>query len=133
MPRASASIPPAYLAKHGIEPPKQERHSKYNAKPTEYNGVTYASKLEAETAAQLDLLVKAGVVTGWEGQVPFQLHAGIVYVADFVVCYANGGPRTVDTKGVETPVFKLKRKLFEDLYGPLDVIKRAADIPVEGR
>lgn len=131
MPRASASISPAYLAKHGIAPPK--RGSKYSAQQTEYNGTTYASKLEAETAAQLDLLVKTGVVTEWEGQVPFQLHAGIVYRADFVVHYKDGGPRTIDSKGMETPEFKLKRKLFEDLYGPLDVIKRAADIPVEGR
>lgn len=129
--RFSSGINPDRLKAAG-EDVKPQRNGKYNAHRTEYNGVRYASKLEADTARHLDLLKKGGYVTGWEAQVPFQLHAGIVYRADFVIQYKKGKPRALDSKGMQTPEFKLKRRLFEDLYGPLDVIGRADEVPLEG-
>jgi hypothetical protein len=39
------------------------------------------------------------------------------YVADFLVTYKDGTEKVVDVKGFETPVFKIKRILFELKYG----------------
>ncbi len=43
----------------------------------------------------------------------------ISYVADFRVTYMDGRVEIEDVKGVETEVFKLKRKLFEAAYPDL--------------
>lgn len=108
------------------------RNGKYNAARTPYNGVIYDSKLEAAAAAMLDLMQVGGLVTRWERQPTFDLHAGISYRADFRVWYAVGGPRTIDMKGHPTADFKLKKRLYESLYGPLDVVKTVQDLPTVG-
>lgn len=110
------------------------RRSKYGAVRTEYNGRTYASKLEASFARRLDELKAAGVVLGWVPQMRYDLGAGIAYAADFLVMYAEGENRVIDAKGYETPEFRLKRKLFRERYGfDLDVLKNPAHIPTKGR
>lgn len=43
----------------------------------------------------------------------------ISYVADFKVTYKDGRVEIEDVKGVETEVFKIKRKLFEAAYPDL--------------
>lgn len=125
----ASDVNPAYLKRHGIETPKR---AKYGNKKTAYDGVEYDSALEANCAAQLDRMKRAGLVTGWDRQVKFPLAAGVKYVADFYVVYATGNPRVIDAKGVELPMFKLKRKLFEEKYGPLTVVTDWQAIPAEG-
>jgi hypothetical protein len=99
--------------------------SKYNAKPTIYNGARYASKRESEVAAMLDTMKKArgkDRVDSWVGQPRFPLLVNGVkvctYVADFMVVYADNRTEIWDVKGVLTPVFKLKMKLYEALGNP---------------
>jgi hypothetical protein len=109
------------------------RRNKFNAKPTVYNGVRYASKAEAAHAARLDLLKSAKGrerVVEWEAQWPFELWAwgvgevgrgGVssiiaIYKADFRVRYADGHIEVHEVKGYETPLWKLKRKIFEANY-----------------
>lgn len=129
----ASDINPEYLKRHGIDIPRS-KGSKYGNRRTTYAGVTYDSGLEALVAAQLDFMQRTtGEVTRWERQVTFDLGAGITYRADFVVHYATGAARTIDAKGVLTPEFKLKRKLFEEKYGPLDIVKKWQDTPTEGR
>ena len=43
----------------------------------------------------------------------------ITYIADFRVTYADGHQEIVDVKGMETEIFKLKRKIFEYRYPEL--------------
>lgn len=131
MARTAAGVSAEYLAKCGIEAPK--KRSKYGAVRTEYDGRVYDSALEATAAAHLDLLMRDGLVLEWEPQPTFDLSAGITYRADFWVRYATGAPRVIDMKGVQTDVFKLKRRLYEHLYGPLDVVKTVAGLPSTGR
>src|SRR5215475_11708938 len=52
--------------------PATARPNKYRAVPTQYGGVRYDSKAEAERAAQLDLMVRAGEVKFWVRQVTFR-------------------------------------------------------------
>jgi hypothetical protein len=125
----ASGINPAKLS--DSDTPKPRR--KYGNIHTEYNGEIYHSVLEANAAAQLDLYKRLGYVTAWERQVAYTVGPGIRYICDFRVEYATGSPRTIDMKGLETAEFKLKRKLFEHLYGPLDVYKRYGDIPMVGR
>ena len=125
----------AYAARTGLSIPRSEeaaKRSKYGAVRTAHAGIVYDSKVEAATAAMLDLMQAAGVVTCWERQVSYDLGAGITYRCDFRVHYPTGQPHVIDVKGVELPAFKLKRKLFEK-YHPLTVIRTPQELPTEGR
>lgn len=101
------------------------KRSKYNARRTEYNGRTYDSAAEAAYAAELDLKKKAGLIREWIPQVRVPLEVNGIkictMVMDFQVFYpvASGLQSQVEyieVKGFETPVYKLKRKLFEAIY-----------------
>ncbi|WP_051517111.1 DUF1064 domain-containing protein [Deinococcus phoenicis] len=134
MARFSAGITPEALARAGVDAPKPARNGKYNARRTTYAGVTYDSKLEADAAAQLDLMKQGGLVLDWEPQPVFDLGAGVSYVGDFLVHYVTGLPRVIDTKGVITAVFRIKQKLFEEKYSyEIDVVKKVSQMPLEGR
>lgn len=91
------------------------RH-KFGAVRTEVNGRKYASKAEARYAQKLAVQKAAGQVIGWLEQVPFHLPGGVKYVCDFQVFEADGTVRFVEVKGMETPVWKVKKKLVEEVY-----------------
>lgn len=99
------------------------RSGKYNARKTWYGDRLFDSQLEANYAAELDILVRARVVSKWEPQVkmPIVVLGKKVcdYYIDFVVYYADGRVDYVEVKGHETDVWKLKWKLFEVLYPDL--------------
>jgi len=48
----------------------------------------------------------------------------IIYRADFRVTYTDGHQEIEDVKGMETEIFKLKRKMFEYRYPDLTLIVR---------
>lgn len=114
-------------------PPKyqeqvRQKESKYHARKTTLDGITFDSKFESEHYASLRLLERAGVITNLKLQPRFELQEGfeykgrrirkIEYVADFE--YIKDGKRIVeDCKGVKTDVYKIKRKLF--LYKYRDI------------
>jgi hypothetical protein len=97
--------------------------NKYNAKKTEYGGVLYDSKREAEYAMELDWLKKAGQVLSWERQVPYVMEVNgkkiCKYTVDFLVTYKDGTVIAEEVKGMRTAAFNLKWKLFEALYPKL--------------
>jgi len=99
------------------------RKSKYRAIPTLLDGIRFASKSEAKRYGQLKLLQLAGEIRWFTCQVPFHLGAGVRYVSDFLIVYADGRVEVEDVKGVETAMFKVKRRLFEAAYQPLVVVK----------
>lgn len=104
----------------------EKQDSKYHAKKTEVDGITFDSKKEADYYASLKLLEKAGEVSDIELQPRFELQEPFVcdgkkerkieYVADFSFMQ-NGKRVVVDVKGMRTQVYKLKRKLFLYKYG----------------
>ena len=105
--------------------------SKYRNVPTVIDGLRFSSKAEAARYSELKLLQAANQVRWFIRQPRFDLGNGIVYVADFLVVW-NADETTFsdtrvtveDVKGVETDVFKLKRKLFEAQYGELTLITK---------
>jgi hypothetical protein len=101
--------------------------TKYHAKLTIIDGIKFASKKEASRYAELKLLQKAGIIKTFSLQPEFVLQEGyrrkdgkairaIKYIADFKVEYPDGHIEIEDTKGMQTDVFKLKRKLLEAKY-----------------
>ncbi|KAF1366765.1 DUF1064 domain-containing protein [Yokenella regensburgei] len=92
------------------------KKTKYGNKKTVIDDITFDSKKEADYYCELKLLKKAGRVRTFLMQVPFHLPGGVVYKADFMVFYDDGLVDVVDTKGVRTQVYILKKKQVEALY-----------------
>ena len=102
--------------------------SKYNARKTVVDGITFDSKKEAARYQELRLMVRGGLIHDLEHQVAFTLipsqqnelgrtiERPVTYVADFV--YKEGSRQVVeDCKGVRTPVYVLKRKMMLYFHG----------------
>lgn len=110
---------------------KTPSKNKYKAKRTVIDGITFASQKESKRYQELKTLERHGVISGLKLQPVFVLQEsfktpqgetvrGIKYIADFL--YQRGGVEVVeDTKGVQTDVFKLKRKLLLSRYPEIDL------------
>lgn len=94
-----------------------KKPSKMHNVRTELDGKMYASKKEANRAAELKLLLAGKEVVEFFEQVPFLLPGGIKYKADFVVLWADGHWTVEDTKGFLTTEYKLKKKLMRETRG----------------
>ena len=96
--------------------------SKYNAKKTVLDGITFASKKESKRYQELRLLERAGEIQYLELQKVYELipkqsgERACKYIADFV--YMENGKQIVeDVKGKLTPVYIIKRKLMLHVHG----------------
>ncbi|MEO1526714.1 MAG: DUF1064 domain-containing protein [Planctomycetota bacterium] len=98
-----------------------KRGARINAKPTIVDGFRFDSKAEAEYYVGLKLRRDAGEIIQFLRQVPFHLPGNVRYVVDFVEFHADGTVHFVDVKGMETEMFKLKRKQVEELYAPIKI------------
>ena len=105
---------------------KAKKRSKYGAKKTVRNGLTFDSIAEANRWDQLVQLQEQGRICNLERQVPIPLFGRDgplmtdsgkkqrTYVADFtyVDWDLNGVKVIEDKKGMETPEFKLKKAIL---------------------
>ena len=99
--------------------------SKYQNKKTQIDMYVFDSIAESKRYKELALLERAGQIKELKLQPKFLLQEGfkkngktyrkIEYIADFMYI-ENGKIIIEDVKGMETEVFKLKRKLFEYKY-----------------
>lgn len=102
------------------------KKSKYRNIKTVVDGIEFDSKKEADYYCKLKILKQAGEIKDFELQPRYELqptfkkngttHRSITYVADFIITNNDGTTEVVDIKGVETQVFKIKKKLFEYKY-----------------
>ena len=94
--------------------------SKYKAVKQSYNGYNYDSKLEANYASQLDLLIMAKEVEKWERQYKISIDVNDVHICnyfiDFKVWFTDGRVEYHEVKGYETEVWKMKWKLSKAIY-----------------
>lgn len=108
--------------------------SKYNARKTSLDGITFDSKAEAEYFIHLKEKLARKEIQGFGTQPEFILQESfkkngktyreIKYVADFLITHLDGSTEIVDVKGYETADFKIKKKLFEKKYPfPLTLMK----------
>lgn len=100
--------------------------NKYGAVRTTVDGISFASKAEAEHYSHLCLLMKAGEVAWFCRQPRFVLEGGVEYVADFIVCWNTGGGQArvevVDCKGMALDTYIIKKKQMKARYG-IDVVE----------
>lgn len=106
-------------------------HTKYRAIPTTLDGIRFASKGEAKRYAHLRLRERAGEISVLTLQPSFVLqdkftdaagvkHRAIKYVGDFQYL-ENGRTVVEDFKGVETPAFKIKAKMFRAKFRDVEL------------
>ena len=103
--------------------------SKYGAVRTEVDGISFASKKEARRYSELRLLERAGKIECLRLQPRYPLVVAnklvCTYVADFAYHLLEKDEDgwkvysliVEDAKGMKTPVYKLKAKLFEACMG----------------
>lgn len=102
--------------------------SKYHARKTVVDGITFDSRREAKRYGELKLLERAGAIKGLQRQVRYELipafdaggkhYRPTTYIADFTYTDCETGKGIVeDVKGVRTDVYRLKAKLFAHKFG----------------
>lgn len=103
-------------------------YRKYGNRKTVVGGKEFDSKAEAKRYEELEFMESAGKIKALELQPEFLLQdkfryrgkteRAVKYIADFKYFDVEKGVYVVeDVKGVETEVFKIKRKLFLKKYG----------------
>lgn len=102
-------------------------YNKYSNKKVTYDNITFDSKKEANRYFELKMLERAGQISNLELQKEFILQEKfkinnktirkISYYADFFYIDKQGNKIVEDTKGMQTEVYKLKKKLFMKKYG----------------
>ena len=110
-------------------PKRRGSRPKYGNKKVTVQGIKFDSKWESERYLYIKSLERAGRVRNLELQVRFNLLVNdqkiCAYIADFRYEKenANGDWETIieDAKGVETPEFKLKKKLMKACLG-IDIL-----------
>ena len=110
---------------------KVPKKNKYRNIKTTIDGITFDSKKEAEHYCMLKILKQAGEIKDFGLQPRYELqpsfekngekYRAITYIADFVIVNNDGTTEVVDIKGVETQVFKIKKKMFEYMYPDLSL------------
>ena len=113
------------LPKQTYNPRLKRSRPKYGNKKTVVNGIKFDSKWEAERYLYIKSLERAGRVKDLELQVRFNLIVNdqkiCAYIADFRYKRKDKDGEwheiVEDAKGVETPEFKLKKKLMKACLG----------------
>ena len=100
--------------------------SKYHAKKTTVDGITFDSRREADRYLVLKSMEEDGAIEDLRRQVRYELvsafdvdgkhYRPVYYVADFT--YRENGHEVIeDVKGMKTDVYRLKAKLVAYRYG----------------
>ena len=110
-----------------------KKRSKYRNEKTRVDGITFDSKAEAQRYGELKVLQTAGEVQWFIRQPRFLLQEGfekdgitfgkIEYIADFLICWADGSITVEDVKGMRTREYRMKRQMFEKRYPTLRLVE----------
>ena len=100
--------------------------TKYNAKKKVIDGIKFDSIAESQYYLHLKEQAEKGHIKAFSLQPSFTLQESfkkdgrayreIKYVADFEVIHNDESIEVVDVKGMMTPDFKIKMKLFQNKY-----------------
>jgi hypothetical protein len=101
-----------------LEKPKRR---KYGNKPVTIDGIDFQSTFEGDYYCEAKLRKKAGEILDFKMQVRYDFYVNgaliCYYKADFVETYPDGRVEVVDTKGVKTAVYEIKKKLMLACHG----------------
>lgn len=102
--------------------------SKYNAKKSTFNGITFDSEVECEYYQFLLSQKEQHKISIIRLQPKYKIIDKVAhfratyYVADFEVTLPGGHVIVIDIKGMATAEAKLKRKLFMALYPDMELL-----------
>lgn len=99
-----------------------DKPSKYHAIRVEIDNIHFSSKKEGRRYQELKALQYAKEVKFFLRQTPFHLPGKTKYVLDFMVFWENGNITFEDTKGFRTQVYKIKKRMVEELY-PIKILE----------
>ena len=98
----------------------QYNGNKYRAKSTQFQGITYHSKLEAAYAEELELRRMAKDIKSWDRQHKFDLKVNGMHITnyyiDFVITHNDGSKEYVECKGLELGEWKMKWRILEATF-----------------
>ena len=104
-------------------PPPVPGKSKYHATRTWRDGISFDSMKEADYYEECKLRLRAGELDGffYHGKMVCTAgtdkeHRATLYEPDFILLLPDGTYRIIDTKGMETEGFRLKRKALREKY-----------------
>lgn len=126
-------VPPEFQGRPELE--AKLRAHKYGAIKKEVDGIRFDSTAEADTYPILKLWERSGAISDLVLQPVFVLQEkftelvdgkkktrrAIKYVADFQFRESSGAYIVVDVKGIKTPAFRIKEKLFRMKFPHLDL------------
>ncbi len=98
--------------------------SKYGNTKAEYNGKKYHSRFEADVAAELEIMKRAGELKEIKSQHKFRLNVAgthiTTYIVDFKVITADDTVQYIEAKGFMTELARVKMKLLEALLPDIE-------------
>jgi hypothetical protein len=127
-PYKKSKTPGEFFQRHALSRAvgSKKRPGKYGNYSATYDGYTYMSRKEALYAAELDTLKKAYMPKDRVVKVERQVNVDLVVngktvcriIPDFRVTFADGHVEWHEIKsyGTMTPVYRVKKKLFEALF-----------------
>ena len=103
-------------------------YAKFHAKPTTIDGIRFASKMESERYTTLKWLDSVGDIMSLRCQPRYDLSVGGIKICTYVADFEYVDTKTLaivieDVKGMKTPVYRIKKKLFEVLYAPYRIVE----------
>lgn len=110
-----------------VLPETEKKRSKFNNNRVIVDGIYFDSQLEADKYLELKQLLNVGAIAGFCRQPEFILIEGIgpmkpeTYRADFIVFNLDGTAEIIDTKGMQTEVFRIKHKQFKTKFPRLEL------------
>lgn len=108
-----------------------QKRTKYLAKKTTVDNITFDSMREAQYYAELKRQKESGLIKEFKIQPRYtvleayrhpttrKMVRKVEYVADFLITLPDGSERVTDVKSkitAKNPVYRLKKKLFESRY-----------------
>jgi len=100
------------------------RYAKFGNRASDYNGYIYDSAFEADYARELDLRLNAKDIKAWKRQFKVSIDINDIhicnYYVDFEIEHNDGSFELIEVKGMETDVWRMKRKLLEAVWLPLN-------------
>lgn len=94
----------------------KKKENKYRNKEVVVDGIRFQSIKESNYYLDLLLAKKSGELINFYMQVPFKLPGKTKYILDFLEVWKGDVIRHIDTKGVKTQMFALKKRQVEELY-----------------
>ena len=135
---SSLKNPLSRSSQQGFTQKSQKKNpQKYRNEKCEEEGIKFDSRHERDVYLELKMQMRAqdpaDRVVSIKLQPKYKIHPAyrigkksvraIYYIGDFEVKYDDGRVDTIDAKGVETDVFRIKRKMFEKKFNKEIILK----------